>query len=151
MLHLINYTFWYHLAIYSEMLMTVILQLDIYNTIKNPFKRADRVHHLKRIAKLGLLLILILCVSSVIHGIKEVNKKDYDTLHKVNIDDVMSIYLNKVSLDLTINEFYNSFSVWINGVYTLTTIFCLISTLSAVCSNASCLKCCRKQAMDTNS
>lgn len=95
---LICYTFWYHVAVYLEQLMTLILALDVLSTIKNPF---DRVRNLKiylRLYKIGIVVIFVECLSTIPYCFYKAHELA-PQLRELDFEDALTIMRMKFSID----------------------------------------------------
>ena len=141
-IQIVMYTFWYHIAQYCELLMTIFLHIDVVTTIKNPFNRSKTLRKLKKISILGCIVILLICISSIIYGVVLINNNDSlrDDGFVNTFDNPDYVFNHLLSIDFVINIFYNKFSGFIWVGYTFIGIYALTACLWGYITNISCSK-----------
>jgi hypothetical protein len=139
---IVMYTFWFHIAQYCELLMTVFLHIDVVTTIKNPFNRSKTLGKLKKLSILGYIIILGICISSIIYGVVLINNNETlrDDGFVNTFDNPDYVFKHLLSIDYVINIFYNKFSVFIWVGYTFIGFYALAVCLWGYVANISCSK-----------
>ena len=70
---LIGYTFFYHLAVYLEILMTLTMSMDVISTVKSPFDRVAWLNFYLKIYKLSVIVMTLYCLSTIPYALQMAN------------------------------------------------------------------------------
>ena len=76
----------FYMTLYIELLLTVILHVDIVNTIKNPLKRGKNLQKLRWFGYTGVVIILLICAAGGIEAAHNISNYDELLLEEIDID-----------------------------------------------------------------
>lgn len=107
---IINYTFFYHLAVYAEQLYTLLLTLDVLTTIQAPFERVVRLKLFMSLHKVLVFIMVMFSLSTIPYALNKAEEM-LPGLRQLNMTDAKAIMDDKYSLDHLINLYYNPFSL----------------------------------------
>lgn len=66
----LSYNVGYHVALYSEMLLSVCLNLDVVSTIRYPFNRNENLKYILWFMRIGFFLIALNSILAVVSVLK---------------------------------------------------------------------------------
>ena len=125
----------FHIFLYFEQIITIFMNLDVIQTIKNPLNRSKSLQDFNRVMKLGMLTIILVCVASVVFVLEQVgpkaallsrNEEDYQTTV-----GILMILQHRATLDFQINSFFNFYTIFQQTVWLVITIYGTIVCLQA--------------------
>lgn len=127
-------------AVYSEQLFTVLLNLDVIQTLKNPLDRSAKLAKLRKIMQIGIFLIIFICLSCIPFIIRKVQTlapllsrkaEDYEE------QNIKNLLRGNLTIDLQLRTFFNYYSMLFNLLYFSITFYAVIICVNAYAGKMS--------------
>jgi hypothetical protein len=118
----LSYNFGLHVAVYSEMLLSVCLNLDVVSTIRYPFSRNENLKYIMLFMQFGFLLIGLNSILAVASVLETSESTEYVLQEPSEYEE----YLKTGSVYYAMKKYYNNYYIWVSIFYVLISLYSLI-------------------------
>lgn len=129
----IFYVVFYHMTLFTEMLLSLCLNLDVVATIRQPFNRVHNLKYLLVTMRIGFVAILFICFYAVLHVIKLSENVTYLCTDPF---DYKGLDLAKASFYVELKTWFTSYNIYITTAYSVISLMTLVMTLISYCQSS---------------